>query len=210
MIQTRETRIGFRTVEFFPQDGVYLNGTKLVVKGINRHSDEHFLDMCDSLGIVYMDELAGWQNCYDEKVGSKLVKEMVQRDVNHPSIIIWSNGNEGGWNYQLDKLFAQYDKLQKRHVVHPWADFNDLDTHHYPAYLTGVARFTNGYKVCLQNSCMPCTTREEVPDYGTSGIAGVRTPCLPEDLSGYSAMKLPNGVTKEVFWILTSQMHLME
>ena len=31
-------------------------------------------------------------------------------------------------------------------MVHPWADFNDLDTHHYPTYLTGVARFTNGYK----------------------------------------------------------------
>ena len=38
IVQTRETRTGFRTVEFFPQDGVYLNGTKLVVKGINRHS----------------------------------------------------------------------------------------------------------------------------------------------------------------------------
>ena len=25
IVQTRETRIGFRTVEFFPQDGVYLN-----------------------------------------------------------------------------------------------------------------------------------------------------------------------------------------
>ena len=106
-----------RTVEFFPQDGVYLNGTKLVVKGINRHSfsvdggrttsaalsrmdallikemnmnavrshyppDEHFLDMCDSLGLVYMDELAGWQNGYDSKVGAKLVKEMIERDVN--------------------------------------------------------------------------------------------------------------------------------
>lgn len=202
VIQTRETRIGFRTVEFFPQDGVYLNGTKLVVKGINRHSfsvdggratsaamsrqdallikemnmnavrshyapDEHFLDMCDSLGIVYMDELAGWQNCYDEKVGSKLVKEMVQRDVNHPSIIIWSNGNEGGWNYQLDKLFAQYDKLQKRHVVHPWADFNDLDTHHYPAYLTGVARFTNGYKVFMPTEFMHAM-------YDQGGGAGLR------------------------------------
>lgn len=175
-VQSRETRIGFRTIEFFPQDGVYLNGTKLVVKGVNRHSfsvdggratsaamsrqdallvkemnmnavrshyppDEHFLDMCDSLGIVYMDELAGWQNGYDSKVGPKLVKEMIERDVNHPSIIIWSNGNEGGWNYNLDPLFAKYDKLQKRHMVHPWADFNDLDTHHYPTYLTGVARF---------------------------------------------------------------------
>lgn len=67
----------------------------LLIKEMNMNAvrshyapDEHFLDMCDSLGIVYMDELAGWQNCYDEKVGSKLVKEMVQRDVNHPSIII--------------------------------------------------------------------------------------------------------------------------
>lgn len=56
-------------------------------------------DMCDSLGIVYMDELAGWQNGYDSKVGPKLVK--VERDVNHPSIVCWSNGNEGGWNYNL-------------------------------------------------------------------------------------------------------------
>ena len=45
-------------------------------------------------------------------------------------------------------------KLQKRHVVHPWADFNDLDTHHYPAYLTGVARFTNGYKVFMPTEFM--------------------------------------------------------
>lgn len=202
VVQTRETRIGFRTVEFFPQDGVYLNGTKLVVKGINRHSfsvdggratsaalsrqdallikemnmnavrshyapDEHFLDMCDSLGIVYMDELAGWQNSYDSKVGPKLVKEMIERDVNHPSIFLWSNGNEGGWNYELDPLFAKYDKLQKRHMVHPWADFNDLDTHHYPAYLTGVARFTNGYKVF-----MPAEFMHAMYDQG--GGAGLR------------------------------------
>ena len=38
VVQTREFRVGFRTIEFFPQDGLYLNGVKLVVKGINRHS----------------------------------------------------------------------------------------------------------------------------------------------------------------------------
>lgn len=202
VVQTREERIGFRTVEFFPQDGVYLNGTKLVVKGINRHSfsvdggratsaamslqdallvkemnmnavrshyppDEHFLDMCDSLGIVYIDELAGWHGRYDTKTGAKLVKEMIERDVNHPSVIIWSNGNEGGWNYNLDTLFAKYDKLQKRHVIHPWADFNDLDTHHYPAYLTGVARFTNGYKVFMPTEFMHAM-------YDQGGGAGLR------------------------------------
>lgn len=106
--------VGFRTVDFRPRDGVYLNGTKLVMKGVNRHSfhpdggrttnkelsiqdallikemnmnavrshyppDEHFLDACDSLGLLYIDELAGWQNAYDTVTGSKLVKEMIAR-----------------------------------------------------------------------------------------------------------------------------------
>ncbi len=86
-------------------------------------------------------------------MGTKLLAEMVSRDVNHPSVILWSNGNEGGWNKALDPLFAQYDP-QGRHVIHPWADFDDLDTHHYPAYLTGIARFTYGYKLFMPTEFM--------------------------------------------------------
>ena len=52
-----------------------------------------------------------------------------------------------------DKLFYRYDP-QRRHVIHPWADFDELDTHHYPAYLTGVGRFTNGYKVFMPTEFM--------------------------------------------------------
>ncbi len=176
-------RVGFRTVEFRPADGLYVNDVKVVLKGVNRHSfhpeggrttnkalsiedaklikqmnmnavrshyppDNHFLDVCDSLGLFYLDELAGWHDAYDSKVGPKLVEEMLVRDVNHPCIIVWNNGNEGGWNYKLDGLFEQYDP-QKRHVIHPWADFNQFDTHHYPAFLTGVGRFVNGYKVFM-------------------------------------------------------------
>jgi len=94
-----------------------------------------------------MDELAGWQNGYDSKVGAKLVKEMIERTLTplHHSFGVTETKAAG--ITQTDPLFAQYDRLQKRHMVHPWADFNDLDTHHYPTYLTGVARFTNGYKV---------------------------------------------------------------
>ncbi len=182
------SRVGFRTVDFRPRDGIYVNGTKIVMKGINRHSfhpeggrttnreisksdlllmkemnmnavrfhyppDQHFLEMCDSLGMFVVDELAGWQNCYDSEVGPKLQKEMVTRDVNHPCIVLWSNGNEGGWNYNLDAHFADYDP-QKRHVIHPWADFNGIDAHHYPTYLTGVARLTNGYKVFMPTEFM--------------------------------------------------------
>ena len=188
MIHTYQERIGFRTVEFKPKDGLYVNGTKVIMKGINRHSfhpdggrttnreislqdallikemnmnavrfhyppDTHFLEMCDSLGLFVIDELAGWQNSYDTSTGLKLQREMLLRDVNHPSIVLWSNGNEGGWNNALDQHFADYD-IQKRHVIHPWADFNQLDTHHYPAYLTGVARFTNGYNVFMPTEFM--------------------------------------------------------
>lgn len=202
VIQVREERIGFRTIEFFPQDGIYLNGIRLIVKGINRHSfsvdggrttsaamsrqdallikemnmnavrshyppDEHFLDMCDSLGLVYIDELSGWHGRYDTETGARLIREMVERDVNHPSVILWSNGNEGGWNTDNDSLFCKYDKFQRRHVIHPWADFDGLDTHHYPAYLTGVARFTNGYKVFMPTEFMHAM-------YDQGGGAGLR------------------------------------
>ncbi|MDD3080074.1 MAG: glycoside hydrolase family 2 TIM barrel-domain containing protein [Paludibacter sp.] len=181
-------RIGFRTIEFRRNDGLYLNGVKLVLKGINRHSfhpdggrctnreislmdakliksmnmnavrshyppDKHFLDMCDSLGLFYLDELAGWQNAYDTEVGKKLIRETVIRDVNHPCVIIWDNGNEGGWNTEVDGEFVKYDP-QKRHVIHPWADFDGLDTHHYPAYQTGVARFTNGENIFMPTEFM--------------------------------------------------------
>lgn len=183
IIHIHEERIGFRTIEFKPKDGIYVNGTKVLMKGINRHTfhpdggrttnreislqdallikemnmnsvrshyppDKHFLDICDSLGIFHLDELAGWHGKYDDTTGMKILPEMIARDVNHPSIFMWSNGNEGGWNTKLDPLFAVYDP-QQRHVIHPWADFNGLDTHHYPAYQTGTYKLANGWNVFM-------------------------------------------------------------
>ena len=162
-------RFGFRTVALRLQDGFYVNGKKVVFKGVCRHSewpesgralskdislmdvklmkemnmnavrmshyppDQHFLDVCDSLGLFVLDELTGWQAKYDTEVGKKLVKELVVRDVNHPSIVIWDNGNEGGWNTDLDTEFPKYDP-QDRWVIHPWEKFNGTDTKHYPDY----------------------------------------------------------------------------
>lgn len=109
---------------------------------------ETFLNICDSIGLLYLDELPGWQDAYDTTVGKKLLKEMIAHDVNHPCIFAWSNGNEGGFNYELDSLFSKYDP-QGRHVVHAWALFDGIDAHHYPAYQTGVARLHNGYQVFM-------------------------------------------------------------
>lgn len=95
--------------------------------------DSHFLDVCDSLGMYVLDELTGWQNKYDTLVGRKLVGELVSRDVNHPSILFWDNGNEGGWNRALDGDYALHDP-QQRVVLHPWERFNGFDTKHYLSY----------------------------------------------------------------------------
>lgn len=176
-------KIGFRTVEFRPHDGIYLNGTKLVVKGINRHCfhpesgravdrslslldarlikkmnmnavrshyppDRHFLDICDSIGLLYIDEFPGWQTAYDDTTARRMLPEFIRRDVNHPCVFLWSNGNEGGWNTSVDSLFYSLDP-QRRRVIHPWSDFDGIDTHHYPAYQTGVYRMQNGQNVFM-------------------------------------------------------------
>ena len=95
--------------------------------------DQQFLYLCDSLGLFVLDELNGWQKSYDTATAKRLVKEMVVRDVNHPSVVVWDNGNEGGWNTAIDDDFKLYDP-QKRIVIHPWQQFGSTDTKHYPDY----------------------------------------------------------------------------
>ena len=95
--------------------------------------DEEFLNLCDEKGLYVLDELTGWQHKYDTEVGRQHVREMITRDVNHPSIIIWDNGNEGGWNTNLDADFGELDP-QHRAVNHPWAKFGNIDDRHYPDY----------------------------------------------------------------------------
>jgi hypothetical protein len=162
-------RFGFRTVEVRENDGVYLNGRKIVLKGINRHSfrpatgrtltrdqnyedarlmksmnmnavrmshyppDPAFLEAADELGLYVIDELAGWQGSYDTPTGARLIGQIVRRDGNHPSILFWANGNEGGWNTDNDGEFARSDQ-QRRNVLHPWAIHGGINTDHYEKY----------------------------------------------------------------------------
>ncbi|MES2775990.1 MAG: glycoside hydrolase family 2 TIM barrel-domain containing protein [Bacteroidota bacterium] len=117
----------------------------LIIKEMNMNAvrcshyppDKYFLQLCDSLGIYVLDELAGWQKWYSTKAGEPLVKELVLRDLNHPSIIFWDNGNEGGTNKELDDDFVKWD-FQKRPVIHPHHrpgnQINGIDCNHYEDY----------------------------------------------------------------------------
>ena len=95
--------------------------------------DAHFLDACDELGLYVLDELGGWQKSYDTPTGRRLIGQIVRRDVNHPSIVLWDNGNEGGWNRENDGEFARWDP-QKREVLHPWEKFRFTNTGHYKKF----------------------------------------------------------------------------
>lgn len=110
--------------------------------------DAHFLDVCDSLGLYVMDELAGWHGNYDTPTGSRLLQEMITHDEDHPSIVFWANGNEGGHNLELDTLFKKED-LQKRPVIHPCQVFSGFDTQHYREYNYGIGNYDNGHNIVM-------------------------------------------------------------
>jgi hypothetical protein len=68
--------------------------------------------------------------------------------VNHPSVIAWDNGNEGGSNPELDDEFARYDP-QRRPVLHPWElSFRGLNTQHYREFAE-TQKFAGGPDIFL-------------------------------------------------------------
>jgi hypothetical protein len=145
---------------FWPTSGKATNRTislndALLIKEMNMNAvrmshyppDEHFLEVCDSLGLYVLDELAGWHSPpYDTQAGTILVREMVTRDVNHPCVVIWDNGNEGGFNFELIPSFARYD-IQKRTVIHPWLEDKEVNNYHYMSYGIGEYFHSMGNKV---------------------------------------------------------------
>lgn len=180
--ETQE-RFGFRTFEVRVGDGLYLNGRRIILKGVNRHSflprsgrtltrqenqrdvqlmkeanlnavrmahyppDKSFLDAADEAGLYVINELGGWQKAYDKEIGAQLIGEVVRRDVNHPSILFWANGNEGGWVAANDAEFARWDP-QHRPVLHPWAINSGINTDHYETY-DSTARLSAGEHIFM-------------------------------------------------------------
>ncbi len=136
-----EVNFGFRTIQFTPRDGFFLNGRKVEIKGVCNHHDlgalgaafniraaerqleilremgcnairtshnppaPELLDLCDKMGFLVEDEaFDAWKTPKKRNDYNKLfyawheedLRAMVRRDRNHPSVIIWSTGNEVG------------------------------------------------------------------------------------------------------------------
>jgi len=146
---TEQHHIGIRKIEFNSNNGMLVNGEKVIVKGVCLHKDAGsfgtavpkdvwryrlqklkalgsnairthgpvdpvFIDVCDEMGFYLMAEAFDewdktWEYGYSEDPSGKLpytyhkffkqwaetdLKDMVKRDRNHPSVFMYSVGNE--------------------------------------------------------------------------------------------------------------------
>jgi hypothetical protein len=64
--------------------------------------DPRYLDVADRLGILVWEELPNWRRLTEAAAarGQETLTRMIQRDYNHPSVIIWTIINEG-WGVDL-------------------------------------------------------------------------------------------------------------
>jgi len=156
-----ETPFGIRDVRFDPDWGIYVNGERIYLKGVNMHHDlgalgaafnyraaqrqlemlremgcnairtshnppaPELLELTDRMGFLVMDE------AFDVWVRQKTpldyhlvfpnwheqdLRALVRRDRNHPSVIMWSFGNEVGEQYTGEEGAALAKRLHD--IVH--------------------------------------------------------------------------------------------
>ncbi|MEO0562259.1 MAG: glycoside hydrolase family 2 TIM barrel-domain containing protein, partial [Chloroflexota bacterium] len=145
------TRFGFREAEFH-DDGFYLNGERVQLRGLNRHQtypyigaaapprlqrqdadilkyelgcnivrtshypqSPHFLDRCDEIGLLVFEEIPGWQHIGDEDwqaLSLRDVQAMIERDRNHPSIIVWGVRINESWDN--DAFYTKTNALARQ------------------------------------------------------------------------------------------------
>ncbi|MDQ0198694.1 beta-galactosidase subunit alpha [Neobacillus ginsengisoli] len=95
-------------------------------------NDPRFYDLCDQYGLYVIDEtdlechgfeLLGDANLlsddptWEEAYVDRMVR-MVERDKNHPSIIMWSLGNESGFGCNFEAMYKWCKELDVTRVVH--------------------------------------------------------------------------------------------
>ena len=182
-VDSSTVKAGLRSIRFDPDEGFFLNGKNMKVKGVCIHHDAGCLgaavpkevwkrrlmklkeigcnairmshnpqatcvyELCDEIGLLVKDEafdeweypkkkwISGWNKGTPGFQGSanyfrewckKDLADMVRRDRNHPSVIMWSIGNE------VDYPNDPYS--------HPVLNKEGISQHHVKGYLTQQPR----------------------------------------------------------------------
>ncbi len=143
-----ETAFGIRDLRFDPDNGLFVNGERIFIKGVNQHHDlgalgaafnlraaerqlellremgtnairmahnppaPELLELTDRMGFLVVDEIYDAWERKKQPLDFHLIfpdwqepdlRAFIRRDRNHPSVIIWSFGNEVGEQYTGEK-----------------------------------------------------------------------------------------------------------
>ena len=118
----------------YVDDATYEEDIRLMKQAKHYPDREYLYELCDKWGIYVMDEANHETHGYgyaNKVMGEDLTfqkahvdraESLVKRDFNHPSIILWSLGNEGGVGPNIE---AMYNKVKELDTTRP--PFYDSD-----------------------------------------------------------------------------------
>ena len=148
VVDRYETTFGIRSIRFDANEGFFLNGKHVKIKGADLHQDHagvgaaipdalqeyriarlkefgwnaircshnpptpELLDVCDRLGMLVIDEnrLMGTSDFHRDQL-----RRLIERDRNHPSVVLWSIGNEE-WKVEGNEVGARIASTMQRWV----------------------------------------------------------------------------------------------
>ncbi|OQP87543.1 beta-D-galactosidase [Rhizobium rhizosphaerae] len=145
-----------------------------------------FLDRCDEIGLLVFEEIPGWQHIGDEawqQESIRNVRRMIERDWNHPSIIIWG---------------VRINESQDNHAF--YAETNRLARELDPTRQTGGVRFITNSELLedvytmndfiLGNEEMPGNNRGRVVLRDRVETTGIARP-IPYMITEYNGHMYP-------------------
>jgi beta-galactosidase len=159
-------------------------------------NDPVFLDLCDEIGMYVVDEANIESHAYNTSLDDdpryratwlSRGARMVERDRNHPSVILWSLGNEAGYGSHHDALAGWIRRTDASRPLHyEGAVFHD--------------GWTDGGRPASDIVCPMYPTIDAIAEYGRRG-AGDR----PLIMCEYShAMGNSNGSLADYWDVITS------
>ena len=138
-----------------------------------------FLDRCDRIGLLVFEEIPGWQHIGDQEwqhESIRNVRRMIERDWNHPSIVIWG---------------VRINESQDNHPF--YAETNRLARELDPTRQTGGVRYITDSELLEDVYTMNdfILGNEELP-----GANRPRTALRPQQESTGLARKVPYMITE--------------
>lgn len=92
---------------------------------------------CENHGNGRISHMPSWRNAYVDRI-----ERVISRDKNHPSVVFWSLGNEGGNGDNFEAMAVRAREMDPTRPIHYEGrnESADMDSHMYP-WMTNMAAF---------------------------------------------------------------------